>query len=138
MALLRDCDAGIEMGVSAIEQVLDYVQSELMRRALVDCQIRHRQLKEQIEKELCRWGEEGREPGPIAKGMSWIKTNVLLGMSADDKSVAELIMDGCHMGIKSLSRSLDGCPFAEEQARSLCRELIAQEDKLSRELRQFL
>ena len=35
--LLRECDSGVKMGVSAIDEVLDYTRSELLKRSLVDC-----------------------------------------------------------------------------------------------------
>ena len=92
--LLRECDAGVEMGVSAIDEVLDYVRSELLRRSLVDCKIKHEQLSNEINTLLCQYGDQGKEPCPVAKGMSWIKTNVCLVMKESDQTIAGLITDG--------------------------------------------
>ena len=36
--------------------------------------------------------------------MSFIKTNFKMGMNESDTTVAELITDGCNMGIKSLNK----------------------------------
>ena len=35
--LLRECDAGIKMGVSSIDDVFEYVQSEDFKKALKFC-----------------------------------------------------------------------------------------------------
>lgn len=40
----------------------------------------------------------------MAKGMSWIKTNVKLVMNESDKTIADLMTDGCNMGVKSLNQ----------------------------------
>lgn len=40
--LLRECDAGIKMGVSAIDEVLDYAKSERLKKILEDCKDEHK------------------------------------------------------------------------------------------------
>lgn len=39
--LLRECDAGIKMCVSAIEDVLSYMKSDRMKKDLEDCKDEH-------------------------------------------------------------------------------------------------
>ena len=136
--LLRECDAGVEMGVSAIDEVLDYVRSELLQRSLVDCKVKHEQLSNEINMLLCQYGDQGKEPCPVAKGMSWIKTNVCLVMKESDQTIAGLITDGCDMGIKSLSRYLNQYAAAEEKAKDMAKRLIAQEEELRLAVRPFL
>ena len=74
----------------------------------------------------------------MAKGMSWIKTNVRLVMKESDQTIADLITDGCDMGIKSLSRYLNQYAAAEEKARDMARQLIAQEEELRLAVRPYL
>ena len=74
----------------------------------------------------------------MAKGMSWIKTNVRLVMKESDQTIAGLITDGCDMGIKSLSRYLNQYAAAEEKARDMARQLIAQEEELRLAVRPYL
>jgi len=136
--LLRECDAGVKMGVDSIEEVLDDVQSELFRNVLADSAGEHRQLSSQICSELHRFGDEGKNPNPIAKGMSWIKTNMKLGMDDSDKTVACLMTDGCNMGVKSLSMYLNQYKAAEEKAKDIAKKLISMEEQLAVDIRQFL
>jgi len=136
--LLRECDAGVKMGVDSIDEVLDDVQSEFFKKILADSASEHRQLSAQIRDELHRFGDEGKNPNPIAKGMSWIKTNVKLGMDDSDKTVACLMTDGCNMGVKSLSMYLNQYKAAEEKAKDIAKKLIAMEEKLAVDIRQFL
>lgn len=74
----------------------------------------------------------------MAKGMSWIKTNVRLVMKESDQTIADLITDGCDMGIKSLSRYLNQYAAAEEKAKDMAKQLIAQEEELRLAVRPYL
>lgn len=97
--LLRECDAGIKMGVASIDDVLDYVHDEKFRKLLADCKEKHDQLKKDIQILLAECHDEGKEPGAMAKSMSWMKTNVKLVMNESDETIADLMTDGCNMGV---------------------------------------
>ena len=136
--LLRECDAGVKMGVSSIKEVLEYVKAPALHEHLVDCKLAHDKLEKEIEEHLDRFRDEGKEPSMIAKGMSWMKTNVKLGMDDSDKTVADLMTDGCNMGVKSLSRYLNQFAAADERAKSLAGRLIELEEGLCRDMRGYL
>ena len=136
--LLRDCDAGVKRGVASIDDVLSYVKNEELKKRLLDCKHEHEQLGLEIEGLLCQYGDEGKNPNPIAKGMSWMKTNMKLGMHESDKTVADLMTDGCDMGVKSLSRYLNQYEAAEEKAKDIAKRLIALEEQLGDDIRGYL
>ena len=136
--LLRECDAGIKMGVSSIDDVLDHVKSSQLRRILSANKQEHQQLKTEIQLLLDRYGDEGKNPNPIAKGMSWMKTNMKLNMEDSDATIADLMTDGCDMGVKSLSRYLNQYKAAEEKAKDITKRLIHLEDRLGTDLRGYL
>jgi len=136
--LLRECDAGVKMGVSSIEDVLEYAENQKLREYLADCRKAHEDLDKDLQKMLDRYKDEGKEPNPIAKGMSWMKTNMKLAMNESDKTIAELITDGCNMGVKSLSRYLNEYAAADEASKDICKRLISLEEKLAVQMRDFL
>ena len=136
--LLRECDAGIKMGISSIDEVLDYVRSDALKTYLCDCKREHEKLNTEVQERLDRFGDEGKDPNPIAKGMSWMKTNVKLGLDESDGTVADLITDGCNMGVKSLNRYLNEYKAADEVSKDIAKRLINQEEKLATNLRGFL
>ena len=74
----------------------------------------------------------------MAKGMSWIETRMKLAMNDSDHTIADLMTDGCNMGVKSLGRYLNQYKAASEQAKDVTRRLIALEDQLLVELRKYL
>lgn len=136
--LLRECDSGIKMGVSAIEEVIDYVKNEEFKTVLNDCKKKHDKLKEEIQDLLNKYQDEGKNPNPMVKGMSWMKTNMKLMMKESDNTIADLITDGCNMGVKSLNRYLNQYKAADEFTKDITKRLINQEEKLAIQVREFL
>lgn len=136
--LLRECDAGVKMGVSSIGDVLEYVQDERLKKHLIDCKDEHDKLSSEIEKELERYGDEGKEPNPMAKGMSWMKTNIKLTVNESDNTIAELMTDGCNMGVKSLNKYLNEYKAADERSKDITKRLINLEERLAIDIREYL
>ena len=136
--LLRECDAGIKMGISSIDDVLDRVENEAFQQRLKDCKEESKRLQSELEGLLDRYKDDGKDPNPIAKGMSWMKTNVKLAMDMSDSTVAELLTDGCNMGVKSLNRYLNQYQAADETSKEIAKGLIRLEEQLALDLRRFL
>ena len=136
--LLRECDAGIKMGVSSIDDVLDYVKSDRLKKDLEDNKEEHKKLDKELQELLDRYRDDGKEPNPMAKGMSWMKTNMKLVMNESDHTIADLITDGCNMGVKSLNKYLNQYTAADEKSKDVCKRLINLEEDLTIQMRQFL
>lgn len=136
--LLRECDAGVKMGVSSIDDVLDKVSSNSLKKYLTECKNEHEELKTEINGLLNKYHDEGKEPNPIAKGMSWMKTNVKIGMDDSDKTIADLMTDGCNMGVKSLNQYLNKYKAADEVSKDITKRLINLEERLAVDIRSFL
>ena len=136
--LLRECDAGIKMGISSIDDVLGRVRNEDFRQKLHRCKDEHGQLQTGIQKLLDQYHDDGKDPNPIAKGMSWMKTNMKLGMEESDSTIADLMTDGCNMGVKSLSKYLNQYKAADESSKDITKRLIRLEEQLAVDIRRYL
>ncbi len=136
--LLKECDSGIQMGISAIDDVIDDVRNNDFRSLLSESKGHHEMLKNEINEILDNHNDDGKEPSPMAKGMSWMKTNVKMAVDNSDNTVADLITDGCNMGVKSLSRYLNQYKSADNISKDITTRLIKIEDKLATDVRQFL
>ena len=136
--LLRECDAGVKMGVESIDEVLEYVGSERLKTVLIDCKNDHEKLNGEIQALLDKYKDEGKDPNPIAKGMSWMKTNVKLALNESDSTIADLITDGCNMGVKSLNKYLNEYKAADEVSKDIAKKLINLEEELAVDVRGFL
>ena len=136
--LLRECDAGIKMGVASIDDVLSRVTNDDFQNHLNRCKDEHEALKSELQAELDRFHDDGKEPNPIAKGMSWMKTNMKLTVDESDATIADLMTDGCNMGVKSLSRYLNQYKAADEKSKDIAKRLIKLEAKLAEDMRGYL
>ena len=136
--LLRECDAGVEMGIDSINDVIDNVKSKAFRQLLSSCRDEHQKLETEIRNLLEKYQDEGKEPNPIAKGMGWVKTNMKLAMEDSDAVVADLMTDGCNMGVKSLNKYLNQYKAADEVSKDITKRLINLEEKLTIDIRSYL
>ena len=136
--LLRECDAGVKMGISSIDDVIDRVEKPELRETLQSCKQAHEDLHEKIQFRLMKFQDEGKNPNPIAKGMSYMKTTLKLGIKESDNTIASLMTDGCNMGVKSLNRYLNQYKAADEVSKDIAKRLIQLEEQLAVDIRQYL
>ncbi len=136
--LLRECDAGVKMGISSLDDVLGYASCEAFKGLLSECKNKHAELNDEIQGLLKQYHDDGKEPNPMAKGMSWMKTNVKLVVNDSDRTIADLITDGCNMGVKTLHRYLNQYKAADEKSKDITKTLINLEEKLALDIRCYL
>ena len=136
--LLRECDAGIKMGVSSIDDVLKYVHDEKLKQFLQESRSEHEDIKTDLQKLLVSYHDDGKDPNAMAKSMSWLKTNVKLTVNESDDVVADLITEGCNMGVKSLYKYLNKYKAADEKSKDITKRLIGLEEKLTANMRDYL
>lgn len=136
--LLRECDAGVKMGISSIGEVLSHVKDADLKQNLAETKRDHEILEQDLRTMLNRYEDGGKEPNPMAKGMSWLKTNMKLSWDESDATIADLMTDGCNMGVKSLSKYLNQYRAADETSKNITKRLIRLEEQLAENLRRFL
>ncbi|SHJ86818.1 hypothetical protein [Hespellia stercorisuis] len=136
--LLEECDSGTKMAVSAIDEIVEQVKDPNLLRLLEESKGQHEALGNDLHRLLIQAGAAEKDPAPVAKGMSWIKTNMKLAMDNSDSTVADLITDGCNMGIKSLQRYLNQYKGADRRSREICVDIISLEEQLCTDLRKYL
>lgn len=136
--LLKECDSGSKMAVSTIDEVLEKTTEPKLKELLEKSKAHHAKLGNELHSLLAEHGSDEKEPAVMAKGMSWFKTNVMLTMKNNDQTIADLITDGCNMGIKSLYKYMNQYANAESVAKKICKQLIDIEDSLRKDLRAYL
>lgn len=136
--LLRECDAGVRMGIASLDDVRKRVREDDLDARLAASRREHEQLGEKIRAALRRFGDEGKAPAAVARGMAWLKASAELAAEPSRETAADLITDGCNMGVKSLSRYLNQYAAADEDSKAIARQLIALEDVLAKQMRDFL
>ena len=136
--LLKECDAGSKMAVSSIDDVISQVHDNNLKAILEKSKRHHTKLGNDIHSLLNKYDTDDKDPNPMAKSMSWMKTTMKMAMDGGDHTIADLMTDGCNMGIKSLYKYMNQYPEANSKVKDLCKRLISIEDQLRKELRAYL
>lgn len=136
--LLRECDAGIKMGVNSIDEIYTRVSAPGMKAALSRCKKDHKKLETECDALLNEYHDLGKSPNPIAQSMSYIKTELQMAVNESDSEIASLMTDGCNMGVKSLQKYLNQYKAADERSKDITKRLIKQEQQLTSELSAYL
>ena len=138
IGLLKECDAGVKMGIESVEMLLDKVNDEQLFSILEKYLDDNKKLENKINFELNKFKDNEKDPSSIAKAMSWLKINFKLVKGEHDKVIADLMTDGCNMGIKSISRYLNQYSSAMVDIKGLCYDLVEIQEKFAKDLRKFL
>ena len=139
ISLLKECDSGTKMAVTSIDEVLGKVQDTDMKSLLTESKKHHEKLGNEIHSLLIEHNSEEKEPNPMAKGMSWLKTNMKVGRNeSSDAGVADVITDGCNMGVKSLNKYLNQYQSADKTSKDICKRLVSIEEELCKDLKDYL
>lgn len=136
--LLQECNSGCKMAISSMDQLVKYVNSSQLKVIIEKYKRRHEDLKEESEKLLETAGADGKEPGVAASAFSWISTEVKLMINEDDKKIAQILMDGCNMGIQSICKIQNACKNASKESISLAERLVKEEEGFAKEVKAFL
>lgn len=136
--LLRECDAGVKMGTASIGDVINSVEDSEFKKLLSECKAEHENLETEISTLLDDYEDEGKEPNAMAKGMARVKTNVMLSVKDTDETIADLMTDGCNMGVKSLNKYLNKYKAADEVSKDITKRLINLEEQLVVDIRKYL
>jgi len=136
--LLRECDAGVKMGISSLDESMKYVSDSRLKTTLEKSMKENEKIKYDLQGLLHDYHDNGKEPALMAKSMTWLKTNVKLAVNESDSTVADLITDGCNMGVKSLSRYMNKYKAADEKSKNIAKNLIGVEEKLAYDIREYL
>ena len=93
VALLKECNSGIKMGINSLDDVLDRVQKSDLREILRTAKKEHEKLGDESHAILLKYHEDGKEPHPVAKMMASVKTGVKLTVQESDtaKNGVEII-----------------------------------------------
>ena len=138
--LLKECNSGITMGISSINNVLPYVTNPHIKEALLSSKEKHAKLGEEAHRALVSYRESRNPPHKMAKLMADMKVKAQMMMTLDskDRQIASSMTDGCNMGIKSIHKYLNKYNEADASSRNIAKELIGAEEDLRANMCQFL
>ena len=136
--LLKECDSGLKMAISSLDEVLDLIKNNEFKEICITSKNKHQTLKKEVDQLLKEHHLQEKEPSLIAKGMSWLKMNFKIQMNEDDQTIASLLFEGCSMGIETLYKYLHQYENASSKIKKVTEKLIEIEKELSQNIQNYL
>lgn len=136
--LLEECDSGCKMALESMKQIIQYVEDEHLKVLIEDYKAKHDELEQKAEEMLEDNGKEEKKPGAMASAFSWFTTEVKLMIQDDNHQVAKILMDGCNMGIQSISENKNKYSQAKKEVLSLADDLVKIEESFMKDLKDYL
>jgi len=136
--LLKECTAGCKMALGSMKQVEEYIQDSKLKQIIDSYKDKHEELEKELADMLAQAGKTESEPKTMASAFSWFTTEMKLMMKDDSHQIAKLMMDGCNMGIQSVSEYQNKYSQASQEAVKLAHKLVKIEEDFMLEMKQFL
>ena len=74
----------------------------------------------------------------MASAFSWLSTEMKMMFKDDNTKIAKIMMNGCNMGIQSISEDINKYSNASSESVSLAKKLVKAEENFMRDLERFL
>ncbi len=136
--LLKECSSGCYMAMESVKKMREYTKDSELNNLLEAYGEKHRKLEGKIAEQLKNCGKEESAPSKMAEVMARTEMGMKMFMHPDDHQVAKIMMDGCHMGIQSVSEYVNKYPDASGESKEVARQLIKIEEELMQEMKGFV
>ena len=136
--LLEQCGSGCEMAVESMDRIMEYVKDDDLLKVIFHFKKKHEEIGKEAEKLLEQSCKTKKEPGILAAAFAWATTEMKLMIKSDNAQITKILMNGCNMGIQSISESINEYDEAAKEAVHLCKKLVNTEEEFMKHLKQFL
>lgn len=136
--LLQECDAGLKMAISNLDEVLDVIENKNFKEISIHYKEDHETLKKEVDQLLSKYQVKEKEASLMAKGMSWMKMNFKIAMDQEDTTIASLLFQGCSMGIETIYHYLHHFHEASKDVKDVALKLIKIEEEYSNNIKEYL
>lgn len=136
--LLKEVDAGCKMAIDSIDRMEGFHMGADMAHMTECYKQKHQALQQEVTKMLHDHGETGKAPNTMAAMMSKTTTQFKMMMREDNHQAAKILMDGCNMGIQSVSEYINKYKAASKESISIAKSLIKTEEDFMCDLKNFI
>lgn len=137
--LLDSIFKGSQMGVKAIDRLLELIKDDKSIVGELDSQLKEYQLiNDRARTMLHEYGEKEKDINPMAKISSNVSTTVNTMLDNSNSHIAEMMMQGNSMGIIKIIKAMNEYGGADEKAKDLANELLDTEQSNFEQMKKFL
>ena len=106
--LLKECSTGCQMAQKSVKQVRSFVTDEKLSELMEAYGEKHSGLEREVAAMLGSYGSREEEPPKMAEIGAWMSVEMGMMMHPNNEEAAKKMMDGCNMGIQSVSFLMTG------------------------------
>lgn len=136
--LLKECGNGCQMAQKSVKQVRQFVTDEKLNQLLESYGEKHTGLEKEVVEMLGSYGSSEDTPPKMAEMGAWMSVEVGMMLHPDNHEAAKKMMDGCNMGIQSVSEYVNKYPDADEKAHDIAKRIIKVEEDFMEEMKAFV
>lgn len=136
--LLKECANGCQMAQKSVKHVRQYTTDSKLSELLEAYGEKHTQIEKEIVGMLSRYGAGEPQGKMMAEIGAWMGVEMKMLMHPDNHEVAKLMMDGCNMGIQSVSEYVNKYQDAQEDAHGIAKKIIKVEEDFMKEMKGFV
>jgi hypothetical protein len=136
--LLKEVDAGCKMAIDSIDRIENFHMGPEMAHVTECYKQKHQALQQKVTTMLRGYGETGKMPNTMAATMAKTTAQVKMFVRQDNHQAAKILMDGCNMGIQSVSEYINKYKGASSESISAAKSLIQTEEDFMCDLKKFL
>ncbi len=136
--LLKECGNGCQMAQKSVKQAREFVKDQKLNDLLESYGEKHTEIEKKVIDMLGRYGSSEDNPGKMAEIGAWMSMEMSMLMHPDEHEAAKKMMDGCNMGIQSVSEYVNKYPDADEEAHEIAKKLIKVEEDFMEEMKEFV
>ena len=136
--LLKECSSGCQMAMDSVKKMREYTKDAKLNDLLESYGEKHRQLEGEISDQLKSCGKEESAPSKMAEVMANMEMSLKMMVHPDDHEVAKIMMDGCNMGIQSVSEYVNKYPDASGESQDVAKRLIKIEEGFMQEMKGYV
>ena len=136
--LLKECSTGCQMAQKSVKQVRSFVTDEKLSELMEAYGEKHSGLEREVASMLGSYGSREEDLPKMAEIGAWMSVEMGMMMHPNNQEAAKKMMDGCNMGIQSVSEYVNRYPDAEEKAHELAKRIIKVEEDFMEEMKAFV
>ena len=136
--LFTEIHQGSQMGVEAIDALLDKAKDEAFKMKLIDLQNEYKNITATANVELQKFGGTPKEIGVGQRVTAWGMTNLQTVINSSSEHLADMMIKGTHMGINSMHKALNNNIYADDTARQLGNQFVQLQQKHADEMSKYL
>lgn len=138
ISLLKACNQGCKYATNSMEKLYPHIKEDNFRTLIDDYNDKHIKIGDKCHEMLNNCNADEKDPKPMSEVFANMGIDMKMMMNDSTEKIAEMMLDGCHMGIKSVGKYMNKYTHASQESRNLAKKLIEVEQNFMNDLMGYI